>query len=72
MGPREFFEKHPRLYWLALSGPILTAGYSLAALRRAGDPRRSLRYAALAAVTGVHAVGLARIRPSPGGASSRG
>lgn len=39
MGPMEYFTKHPGLYWLALSGPILTAGYLLVAMRRAdGSP----------------------------------
>jgi hypothetical protein len=70
MGPKEFFGEHPQLYWLALSGPILTAGCSLAAMRRAGDERQSHRYAALAALSAVQTVGLARIRPS-GGARPR-
>jgi membrane protein required for beta-lactamase induction len=67
MGPREFFGKHPRLYWLALAGPILTAGYSLVAMRRAGDTLQARRYAALLAVSAVEALGLARIRPSGDG-----
>jgi hypothetical protein len=64
MGPREFFGEHPQLYWLALSGPILTAGCSLVAMCRAGDERQSRRYAALAALSALQAIGLARIRPS--------
>jgi hypothetical protein len=63
MGPREYFARHPRLFWLALSGPILTAAYSLVAMRRTDDPRSTRRYAALAAVMTVQVLGLSRIRP---------
>jgi hypothetical protein len=65
VGPREYFARHPRLYRLALSGPILTAGYSLVAMRRTDDPRSSRRYAALAAVMTVQVIGLCRIRARP-------
>jgi hypothetical protein len=64
MGPREFFEKHPQLYRLALFCPISCAGYALVSMRRAGDARRARRYAALAALTSVQAVGFVRLRPS--------
>jgi hypothetical protein len=63
-GPREFFQDHPTLYWLALAGPTLTAAYSLVRMRQAADPRQARRHAALAAVTAAQALGLARIRPS--------
>ena len=64
-GPREFFQAHPKLYWLALAGPILTTAHSLVQMRQAADPRQARRYAALAAVTTIQAAWLARIRPSP-------
>jgi hypothetical protein len=63
VGPAEYFQQHPRRYWLALAGPDLTTGYALARLRRATDRPQALRYAALAALTAVQAVGLARIHP---------
>jgi hypothetical protein len=66
-GPREFFQDHPTLYWPALAGPILTAAYALVRMRQAADPRQARRHAALAAVTVVQALGLARMRPSASG-----
>jgi hypothetical protein len=74
MGPREFFEKHPQLYWLALSGPISTAACALVAMRRAGSTREAWCYAALAALTVAQALGLVRIRPSatPGPRTGQG
>ena len=68
MGPTEYFRQHPRGYWLALAGPVLTTGYAVARLRRAADRAQALRYAALAVLTAIQVVGLARIRPgrSPG------
>jgi hypothetical protein len=72
MEPREYFTGHPRLYWLALSGPILTAAYSLVAMRRTDDPRSTRRYAALAAVMTVQALGLCRIRAGTVGTGGRG
>jgi hypothetical protein len=64
MGPGEFFQDHPVLYWLALAAPVLTAAYSLVRMRQAADPRQARRHAALAAVTAAKALALARIRPS--------
>jgi hypothetical protein len=62
-GPAEFFAQHPALYWLALAGPVLTTVYAVAKMRSATDRQQAQRYGALAAVTGVQAIGLARIRP---------
>jgi hypothetical protein len=66
-GPREFFQSHPTLYRLAVTGPILTVAYSLVRMRPVADPRNARRHAALAAVTAVQGLGLSRIRPSASG-----
>jgi hypothetical protein len=64
MTPEEFFQAHPRVYWLALAGPALTAIYASARLSSASEAQQAWGYGALAAVTAAQAIGVVRLRPT--------